>query len=421
MAELGQWIRNVFGTRGARPPDDDLPRPRAEAPGPAPFAAGNNAFALALYARLRERGRNLFFSPFSLRAALGMAYAGARGDTASELAAALRFPVLDEALHAAFEEAIGRLGAAGGGAIELAVANSLWAQEGSPMRAEFAELCARRYGGGLIGVDFRSAPDAARQRINGWTEERTRQRIHDLIPAGTLTSDTRLVLANAVYFKAPWLAPFDQTMTREQPFRRERGGRVNAPLMHAVEDWGYVRGPGFQAVDLTYTGGDLTMMVLVPDRGDGLQALEDGLTPGLFHDCRAGMEHRTVQLFLPRFRVTWGTAELSPTLGALGMRMPFVQGVADFAGINGVAPPDPEALFIARVLHRAFVETGEEGTEAAAATAVESLWVGASPGGYRPPPIPVVRADHPFLFAIVERRTGMILFLGRVADPTSES
>lgn len=418
MAGLAQWFRNVFAMRGHSPPTEGLPHPRPGPSGPGALASGNNAFALALYDRLRAKPGNLFFSPFSIRTALAMAYAGAAGETAREMAAVLRFAFPGDALHAEYGALLSRLDAAGGDRYELAVANALWAQEGSPMRAEFADLCARHYGGGLFGVDFEHAAETTRQRINRWVEERTRERIRGLIPAGGVDQRTRLVLTNAVYFKAQWQTPFEEEWTRDAPFHLATGGSVTAKLMHRTDRLGYLRAGRFQALDLPYRGGDLSMKVLLPDEPRGLEKLERALTPQLLYDCLGGMEAITVHVALPRFKLTWGTFDVGALMASLGMPTAFDGDLADFSGITGCRAPQTGSVHVSNIFHQAFVDMEEEGTEAAAATAV-SFATGASPA-FRPRPVPVFRADHPFLFAIVDRASGTIVFLGRVADPTRE-
>jgi len=288
------------------------------------------------------------------------------------------------------------------------------------MLATFAELAARYYGGGLFGVDFAGAAEAACARINRWVEDKTRERIRNLIPPGSLDVLTSLVLVNAVYFKGRWTVPFPKDATHDEPFHLHGGNRARGPLMFRQDFLQYVKGDGFQAVDLSYRGGDVTMLVLLPDERDGLPALEQRLSARLLYDCLAQMSACTVKVYLPRFKVLWGTEDIGAALSALGMPTAFTRFAADLSGINGHEPPHPMSLYIGKVFHKAFVETNEEGTEAAAATAVEGRLCGSSGLPPKPPPIPVFRADHPFLFAIRERRSNTILFLGRVADPTRD-
>ncbi len=421
MAGFGAWLRRLFGSKEEPDPGPSLPHTRTRPSGPESFAEDNNDFALAMYGQIRQRPGNLFFSPFSIRTALGMTHAGAKGQTAPQMREALRISSSDETPHAAFAEIIGRLNAAGGGKYELAVANSLWGQDGAPLQPGFLDLIARHYGGGMNLVDFRRAAEAARVTMNQWVEDKTRQKIRDLIPSGSLDADTRLVLVNAVYFKGMWVLQFRKAATRDEPFYLERAGKVQAPLMHRGEVFRYLHSAGYQAVDLLYEGGDLSMLVLLPDRKDGLRKLEKKLSARMLHDCVAGMRAREVKLFLPRFKITWGTVNMSDQLIALGMPLAFTRFQADFSGINGLEPPDEESLFLSAVFHKAFVEVNEEGTEAAAATAVALRAPTMSLRPSRPRPVPIFRADHPFLFAIRDRKSGAILLLGRMADPTREN
>ena len=418
MADYAKWLRKLLSGRAGQltPPSP------AHAPGqpgrPASYAGENNDFALALYEHLRQGPGNVFFSPLSLRTALSMAYAGARGETAAQISRALFFPPSDEALHRAFAEILDRLNAAGAG-YEMAVANSLWCQEGAPLQAGFLDLVDRHHTGGLNLVDFRRAAEAARVTINRWVQEKTRQKITDLIPSGGLSADTRLVLVNAVYFKGMWALKFPKAGTSEAPFYLADGGSVRAPLMHQQVKIRLLQAPGYQAVDLDYQGSDLSMLVLLPDQKDGLRNLETSLSKGMLDECVAKMAVREVNLSLPRYRITWGTVNMGDQLIALGMPLAFDRSRADFSGINGHEPAHEEALFISAVFHKAFVDVNEQGTEAAAATAVSARVTTAMYGG--PARVPIFRADHPFLFAIRERKTGAILFLGRMADPTREN
>ena len=420
MARIGEWLRGLLPASVQRLPYAQPSAPQPRSPVLTPYAEGNNAFGIALYETLAKKPGNLFLSPFSIRTALAMTYAGAKDTTAAEMAAVLHFPPSDEELHASFARIIALLNAAGGGMYEMAVANSLWAQEGSAMLAAYGELAARYYGGALYGVDFERAFEEARARINQWVEEKTRERIRDLIPVGGVSTLTRLVLVNAVYFKGKWSEPFLEELTRDEPFYLEGGGKVRASLMLQHDRIRYMEGRYYQAVDLPYQGDDLSMVILLPGKRNGLRRLERMLSSELIEDALARMESCPVKLFLPRFKVVWGTEEISDVLKALGMPAPFTGGVADFSGINGFAPPDDRSLYVTAVFHKAFVETNELGTEAAAATAVVDT-VRSMPFRPRPQPIPVFRADHPFLFAIRERSSHAVLFLGRVADPTRES
>jgi len=419
MGGFGGWLRGLVGARGASAPLSALPQASKQPSPPESFADDGNDFALAMYGQIRQKPGNLFFSPFSLRTALCMAQAGARCETAEQMQDALGMSSSDEVQQSAFGETIRRLNASGGGRYEVAVANSLWGQEGAPLEQEYLDRIARHYGGAMELVDFRRAAEAARAALNRWVEDRTRQKIRELIPSGALDGMTRLVLVNAIYFKGRWVLPFPEEATREEPFRLEGGGTAQAPLMHQRGEMRYLQAAGYQAVEVLYRGRDLSMLVLLPDQEDGLRDLERGLSARMLRDCVAQMAFREVELFLPRFEITWGTV-MRDELVALGMPLAFDPSQADFSGINGRKAPDDDSLFISAVFHEAFVDVREEGTEAAAATAIDVEMTMAL-GPSKPEPVPVFRADHPFLFAIRDRPSGAILFLGRVADPTRET
>ncbi len=416
MTGFRNWLSVLFGSKEEPDRSPRLRHARSRPSEPEPFAEDNNDFALAMFWQLGQRSGNLFFSPFSIRSTLGIAHAGARNETATQMREVLRFPSSEEELHLAFAEIIQRLNAADGGKYEMAVANSLWGQDSTPLQPGFLELIVRHYDGRLKLVDFHGDAEAARVEINRWVEDETRQKIRDLIPSGGLDTDTRLVLVNAVYFKGMWVLPFPRTATREQPFYLEGGGKVRVPLMHQHERVRYLRAEGYQAVDLFYEGGGLSMLILLPDRKDGLRDLEKTLSTRMLHECVAQMDVREVKLFFPRFKITWGTVDTRSHLTALGMTLAFTRFQADFSGINGYKPPDEKALFLSAAFHKAFVEVHEEGTEAAAASAYVAP---ADTAVTKPPPVPIFRADHPFMFAIRDWKSGAILFFGRMADPTA--
>ena len=418
MADFGAWLRRLFGHPQVTGGPSALPNEQSPTDGPASFADDNDRFALAMYGHLRQEPGNLSFSPFSIRTALSMTQAGAVGETAVQMREALRTSSVDERQHAGFAAIMQQLNHAGGGEYEMAVANSLWGQDGAPLRTEFLDLIARHYGGDVQLVDFRRDAEAARVRINHWVDDKTKQKIRDLIPVGGLDAVSGLVLVNAVYFKGMWVRPFDRLATSDAPFDVTAGRRVQVPLMRKVETIRYVRGADYQAVDLIYRGDGVSLFVLLPDRKDGLAALEKRLSLQMLHDGSRQMVARPVDLSLPRFRITWGPANLRGHLIALGMPLAFSPLKANFSVINGHEPPDVDALSLSAVWHKTFVEVHEEGTEAAAATAVVAPTMSAPLP--TPDQIPIFRADHPFLFAIRDRKSGAMLFLGRVVDPTVE-
>ena len=376
----------------------------------------HNSFALALYDSIRTQRGNLFFSPFSLRIALGMAYAGARGETAAQMREALRVSTPDEDFLSTCARMVHSLNSINSAGSELAVANSLWSQAGEPLQSAYLDAINRHFGGGVTGVDFQGEPHVACALINRWVAERTKDKIPEIVSPGTFNADTRLVLVNAIYFKATWVKPFDVALTLDHPFFLEGGDEVQTPLMIQSAHMGYLKGPDFQAVALPYRG-ELFMVVLLPDRNEGLRDLEPGLSAPLIREFLRRQGTRRVKLFLPRFKISWGAVDLPGTLNQLGVHLAFDAGRADFSGINGLSPPHEKSLFLSTVLHKAFVDVNEQGTEAAAATVLDVVCLGMPPSN--PPPIPVVRADHPFLFAICDRRSGAVIFMGRVVNPTN--
>jgi serpin B len=267
----------------------------------------------------------------------------------------------------------------------------------------------------MRAADFGSDPEGARSAINRWVSEQTRDRIRDLLSPRVVDDRTRLVLVNAIHFAGRWERPFFAQDTHDEPFHLIDGETVRAPLMRRVLTVAYLeQSDGVQAVELPYEGDRLSMLVLLPARRDGLAALEKKLSAEMLRDCARAMRTREVRIVLPRFQIAGDTVDLRDALRKLGMVRALDRERADFSGINGRVPPDAEALSISAVLHKSFVELDEQGTRAAAAAAVAIMTLG---GPRNPPPIPDFRADHPFLFAIRDRREGAILFLGRVADP----
>jgi len=395
----------------------DLERRAPEAPpgDVAEVAAGNNAFAAAAYALLaaREEG-NLVYSPASIRLALAMTYAGARGQTAAEMAEVLHFGLDDGALHAAFnalDQALAsrnRQEPAGPDGVErkvqLSIANSLWGQEGFAFRPEFLETLAEHYGAGMRVVDFVNAAEAARQAINDWVAGETNDRITDLIPEGVLSEMTRLVLTNAVYLDATWASVFDADETGESPFFLLDGSQVMVDSMYQERMFPYAAGEGWQAVELPYVGGELAMLFLVANEGR-FDEIEGLVGEGLLDEVVTGLENAQVRLSLPKFEFRF-KAGLADLLAAMGMPTPFDPGTADFSGMTA-----EDRLFISDVIHEAFIKVDEEGTEAAAATAVIMDLTAAPPEGVR------LDIDRPFLFSLYDRETGEILFLGRVLNP----
>lgn len=366
---------------------------------------GNTAFALDLYQQIRGEPGNLFLSPHSISTSLAMTYAGARGETEQQMARALHFTLPQETLHPAFADLQASLNAAqSSDTVQLSVANSLWPAKDLSLKPDFLAGVERNYQTRLTPLDY-GQPEVARKTINRWVENQTRDKIKDLIQPGVLGPDTVLVLANAIYFKGRWLHEFKPANTLTQPFHLTSTSTIDGPMMHQRSlECGYHEDADVQVLELPYRGERLSMVVLLPAKVDGLAELEEGLTaPRLEAWLRGLSSSREVNVWLPKFKTT-SSFTLNRPLTALGMVDAF--GAADFSGMFAGGGPA-----ISEVVHKAFVEVNEEGTEAAAATGVIMKM---SAG----PPPATFRADHPFLFFIRDRITGSILFLGRIQNPT---
>jgi serpin B len=371
-----------------------------------PVVKGNSAFAFDLYAHLAGEKGNLFFSPYSISTALAMTYAGAREQTATEMAQTLHFPLNQQELHPAFARLLKEMdGKNKNRPFEMHVANALWGQKGYGFLKEFLEVTKANYGAGLREVDFVKDADSARLTINRWVEEQTNDKVKDLIGPRILDADTRLVLTNAIYYKAPWQTPFSEGRTQSEQFQVAADQKVMTPTMHLASDFKYLDGGNFQMLDMPYKGHDQSMVVLLPKKADSLAELEKTLTAQNLESWLTKGRERQVEVALPKFKFTQAF-ELNKKLAAMGMPLAF-SDKADFSGIDG-----RKDLYISNVIHKAFVDVHEKGTEAAAATAVGIAKLSA-------PPQPAVKfqADHPFVFVIRDNGTGSILFLGRVVNP----
>ncbi|ELZ82669.1 serine protease inhibitor family protein [Haloferax elongans ATCC BAA-1513] len=379
----------------------------------AALASGNAAFALDLHTHLASQdGGNQFLSPYSISVALAMTYAGARGDTRKQMEEVLHY-TLGEDIHPAFSDlqaaleqrqtAMDPIDGSEVDAFQLAVANALWGREGYPFSEDYLALLEEYYGAGLREADFTGDPDGERKRINGWVADATEDRIENLLPADAISPQTVLVLTNAIYFMAEWLHKFDPEKTTDGTFTALDGSESTVPLMRQELKTQYADLPGAQAIELPYVGEEVSMVLILPDEGT-FEEFEKNLDAsqlfGIFDELGTSIG----ELVFPKFEFET-EVQLSKALSDLGMPAPFGAG-ADFSGM--VAGGDA-GLHIDEVFHKSFVSVDEEGTEAAAATAVlveESL----------PPSWGELRFDRPFLFAIRDRPTDAVLFLGRVAD-----
>ena len=393
----------------------DKPRetsPAVSASELAELVSENTRFAFDLYQALKHQDGNLFYSPFSISAALAMTYAGARNETERQMASTLRFTLPQTSLHPAFNALDLALASRGQGAkgkdgegFRLKIANALWGQKDYQFLADFLDVLAENYGAGMRLLDFRNQPEPSRITINDWVEDRTEDRIKDLIPQGVIDEMTRLVLTNAIYFNAAWLHAFDDRSTADGQFHLLDGSHVTVPMMHQTESFGYATGDGYVAVELPYDGEELSMVILLPGAGK-LRAFESLLSAELLATILGDIENENVALAMPRFEFK-SELRLRETLAAMGMPVAF-SGMADFSGMTG-----NRDLQIAEVLHQAFVSVDESGTEAAAATAVVMRDSAA-------PQQPVqVTLDRPFVFLIRDVETGAVLFAGRVVNPVA--
>ena len=379
---------------------------------------GNNAFAFDLYHALSGREGNLFYSPFSISQALAMTSSGARGETLRQMEATLHHRLPQSELHSEFnalDRTLASRGQEPGGVpndagetrqyFRLNIANALWGQQGYEFLPDFLDVLAENYQAGMMAVDFVAAPEESRVRINDWVTEETEGKIKDLLPPGTIDESTRLVLTNAIYFNASWLWQFNPRDTEVRPFHLAGGGTVAVPMMTETtkEFYGYARGDGYQVIDVPYSWGELSMAILLPDEGK-LGEFEDSLDSEILDRVIDEIEIGYVTLTMPLFKFE-SEFSLGGALAEMGMPDAFASG-ADFSGMTG-----SRDLWISEVVHKAFVSVDEEGTEAAAATAVAT-----NDSGPVKEPI-VVTVDRPFIFLIRDAGTGTILFLGRVSNP----
>lgn len=378
---------------------------------------GNTAFALDLYHKLiegQDQDGNIFLSPYSISLAMAMAYAGARGETADQMAETLHFTLPQERLHSAFDAldlAISARAETEG--IELSTANAFWGQLGHPFLQGYIDLLAGYYGTEVRLMDFQTTPEPCREEINDWVSEKTQGKIEELLPPGSVNPLTKLVLTNAIYFKGTWKWQFDPDLTGERPFTLLDGSQVMVPMMEQGEVWlpyteGSLDGLGYQAVELPYVGEELSMVILLPApewlgeefTAEKFKEFERKLSPEWLKETLEGLETWEVDLVMPKFSFTWGF-DLSDALSRLGMPLAF-SAQADFSGMDGMRD-----LFINGIYHKAFVKVDEEGTEALGATG--TTMVRAAPYEFQ--------VNHPFIFLIRDRETGAILFLGRVLNP----
>jgi len=370
----------------------------------------NTQFALRLYSSIRDfqQGENIFYSPLSIFLALAMTYEGARGQTASEIQSIFSLPgdnVTRRSSIAAIFSDLNMVSVS----YTLNIANALWIQQDYRLLDEYLDIIRTYYSGEANNVDFRSATEKARQIINAWVENRTNNRIKDLIPSGNLDPLTRLVLTNTIYFNGTWVNQFNGDETKDEDFRVSASQTVKVSMMRITdgkESFNYADTENLQVLEMLYEGGNLSMLILLPKNND-LPSLEDTLTLEKLNQWKNELSEQPVNVYIPKFNFT-REYYLRKYLKEMGMPSAFSPSVADFSGIDGT-----RNLFIDEVIHKAFVGVNEKGTEAAGATAVVMKLTSVAPSHS----YPVFRADHPFVFIIQERVTGTVLFLGRVVNP----
>ncbi|MEZ4505356.1 MAG: serpin family protein [Thermomicrobiales bacterium] len=379
---------------------------------------GNTAFALDLYAAMNSDDGNLFISPYSISQALAMTYAGAEGATAKQMAEVLHFTLGPDRVPVAFQTLNDDLVTRGTGPANtdygypprsLQIANGLWGEQTFPFSSIFSDTLAEHYGAGLQPADFQNDPDGVREEINDWVAQHTEDKIQNIVPEGAITRDSRMVLANAIYFYGGWLDTFDVNQTANGDFHRADGSTTSVPFMYQQEFFSYAAGEGYQVIQLPYAESQFAFTVILPDDGR-FGEVEADLNPESLAAALASTGSRELVLSMPKFEFDYSTS-LAITLQAMGMTDAFNSSLADFSGMQEAGSTEP--LWIGDVLHKAFISVDEEGTEAAAATAV--LMVGAA--APTDPPLEV-NIDRPFIFLIRDMQTGTILFIGRVMDPS---
>jgi serpin B len=367
-----------------------------------------NAFTAHLYARVKKTPGNLMLSGTSVRHALEIAYLGARSETAREMSSVLELPAepakaaaLAKAEAAAWQEARGNA--------ELFVADRLWADKALSLKSDFTSLADATFGAAVEHVDFMHAPDVARRNVNTWVAEKTAQKIPDLLPEGSIDKRTRVIVTNAIYFKAKWSSPFPIGATKDEPFKAATK-TANVPMMHTTSSHRFAQVGAVKVLEMRYDTSELGMLVVLPNDVAGLAKLEESLSAETFETWTKALSMQRVAITLPKFGFKWGVPLASP-LQELGMKAAF-SPKADFEGIADV--PAGEHLQVSQVMHKTWVAVDELGTEAAASTGI-TMSTTSLPMG----PIADFKADHPFLFFVYDARKGRILFAGRVTDPKS--
>lgn len=371
-----------------------------------------NAFAFDLYAQLKDGEGNIFCSPYSISTALTMAYAGASSETAAQMEKVLHLDTTRE-VHSAFSSLINYINSPKKeDSYRLTTANALWGQKGYAIQQSFVNILKNQYSSELNTLDLKKRPEDSRNKINKWVEDKTNKNIKDLIQKGAIDSLTRLILTNAIYFKAAWEEQFKNEATKDAPFYLTADKKINVPMMRQKENFKYYENKEIQLLELPYLRHELSMFIILPRKVDGLKDVEKILTSKILNSWLEKTDREEVIVLMPKFKTT-STLNLNNVLTSMGMSDAFSLPPADFSGITG-----DKDLYISSVIHKAYVDVNEKGTEAAAATAV-LFALTAAPGS--PPKPKIFRADHPFMFLIRENRSGAILFMGRLINPSEKS
>lgn len=378
------------------------------------LAQGSNAFGFDLYRRLQKEPGNLIISPASITTALAMTWGGAKGETAAEMKKVLHFAGSAEEVMATSGKLALSLESPSR-PITFRIANQLFGEKTFKFEQPFLDKTKSAYGAPLELLDFKSSAEDARGKMNGWVAQKTEKRITDLIPKNGVDSDTRLVLVNAIYFLGDWQDPFEKEQTRPASFSTTSTSKIDVPTMNQTSRYKHAKRDGVQALELPYKGGEMSMLIIVPDAVDGLGAVEKSLDAKKLDELVGAMKPAQVWASIPKFEIAPAASlSLGDHLIALGMKSAFDGGKADFTLIAN--PPSPaDRLYIGKVFHKGFVKVDEKGTEAAAATAV------VMPRGGGAPDKPIeFKADRPFFFVIRDNASGLVLFMGRVLDPSKK-
>ncbi len=379
----------------------------AENTAPVNITENNNLFAFDLYKMISVKPENMFYSPYSISAALAMTYTGARNNTEKQMSSVMHFPASNEAFYNQYNTVLKDINALNDGStMNIYTANSIWAQKNFKFKEDFIGVLKNSYNSSLNTVDFIKETEASRILINKWVEDQTKEKIKDLIQPGLIDYLTRMVLVNAIYFKANWETAFDEKQTQKMDFYINESSSVTCDFMFAEKEFKYYeQGDELKAIEIPYSKGNMSMLVIMSKEKNGFAQVNKLMSLELYNKINEGLVSKKVKLWLPKFKTT-SEFELSEVLQQMGMREAFSDN-ADFSGMTG-----KKDLKISKVIHKAFVEVNEAGTEAAAATAVV-MRVKSMP--VNPPEF---RADHPFMFIIKENKNNSILFAGNIFDPT---